>query len=341
MNATSSIVDDRDPRFTYTGEWVLGGSSSELDSTTHGSNVTGSTAVLTFNGTSLGLYGTIAPTNENGQPVTSYSIDNGTAFTYTAPTTNSTLYQQLFYDTYNLKAGMHTLTVTVKNIHPSEYWLDYAVICTEPATNGDTAKSNSHVGPIVGGVLGGIVVFLLAGLFFLWHRRRLQSRGIEIASVTHKFDIQSDMSSASLPRSIPRSKMSPIVTMAQMERGQGSPPETSSSSPSLNNPTYSGPRLAADSTLLPTGVSPSHPHHHTANVIANPTPADETANDQSSGDQPSSPSPRRKDGQRPAPPPPPPPPVPRLHEDGGVRLEGGRLNDPETMIDVPPVYREY
>jgi len=127
MNATSSIVDDRDPRFTYTGEWVLGGSSSELDSTTHGSNVTGSTAVLTFNGTSLGLYGTIAPTNENGQPVTSYSIDNGTAFTYTAPTTNSTLYQQLFYDTYNLKAGVHTLTVTVKNIHPSEYWLDYAV----------------------------------------------------------------------------------------------------------------------------------------------------------------------------------------------------------------------
>src|ERR1700729_3561893 len=111
-------------------------------------------------------------------------------------------------------------------------------ICTEPATNGDTAKSNSHVGPIVGGVLGGIVVFLLAGLFFLWHRRRLQSRGIEIASVTHKFDLQSgmlqhdpctksfsyptvDMSSASLPRSIPRSKMSPIVTMAQMERGQG------------------------------------------------------------------------------------------------------------------------
>ena len=47
---TLSLVDDRDARFTYSDGWYIGGSGSEVDSTTHGSNVSGSTAVLTFNG---------------------------------------------------------------------------------------------------------------------------------------------------------------------------------------------------------------------------------------------------------------------------------------------------
>jgi hypothetical protein len=144
-NATSSIVDDRDPRFTYSEGWILAGSSSELDSTAHGSNITGSTAVLTFNGmisrpiisgvifmtllgTSLVLYGTISPTDKNGPPISSYAIDNGTASTYIAPITNATLFQQPFYEAYGLKSGEHTLTVTVKITEPNEYWLDFALV---------------------------------------------------------------------------------------------------------------------------------------------------------------------------------------------------------------------
>lgn len=49
-NSPSSIVDDRDPRFSYSSGWILGGVESEVDSTTHGSDVNGSTAFLTFNG---------------------------------------------------------------------------------------------------------------------------------------------------------------------------------------------------------------------------------------------------------------------------------------------------
>jgi hypothetical protein len=52
----SSIVDDRDPRFAYTSGWFLrSGVESEFDSTSHGSIVSGSTAVLTFNGRILRL----------------------------------------------------------------------------------------------------------------------------------------------------------------------------------------------------------------------------------------------------------------------------------------------
>lgn len=95
--------------------------------------------------------------------------------------------------------------------------------------------------------------------------------------------------------------------------------------------------LTANHALIPTSVS-QNPHHSTTHIISNPsTPAD------SSGDRPFNDQgrpPRRKGVSRPTPPSP-TRVAPRLHEDGGIRLEGGRLNDPETMVDVPPVYREY
>ena len=35
-------------------------------------------------------------------------------------------------------------------------------------------------------------------------------------------------------------------------------------------------------------------------------------------------------------------PIPRLHEDGGVRLQGGpSAPDQENLTDVPPVYKQY
>lgn len=58
FNSTSIVVDDRDPRITYSGVWSLGGTSGELVSTSHESNVTGSTATLIFNGMSF-LYSVI------------------------------------------------------------------------------------------------------------------------------------------------------------------------------------------------------------------------------------------------------------------------------------------
>ena len=79
-------------------------------------------------GTSLIIYGTVTPTNENGPPVSSYSIDNGPASMYTAPTTNSSLFGLQFYGSRRLTADIHNLTITVESTKPSEYWLDYALV---------------------------------------------------------------------------------------------------------------------------------------------------------------------------------------------------------------------
>jgi hypothetical protein len=53
--ASSSVaetVDDRDLRLEYSGNWILGGGSSEYQSTTHGTYEAGSQAKFTFKGES-------------------------------------------------------------------------------------------------------------------------------------------------------------------------------------------------------------------------------------------------------------------------------------------------
>lgn len=77
-------------------------------------------------------------------------------------------------------------------------------------------------------------------------------------------------------------------------------------------------RPVGNVALLPYGVSPTPSRSFAAQMTSSPT------------------TPLRK-GTNPLL----VPPAARLHEDGGVRLEGGRPRNTESMIDVPPVYREY
>jgi hypothetical protein len=50
--ATSVIVDDTDPRITYTpvSGWYVGGVANELEGTAHGTDMAGATATFTFTG---------------------------------------------------------------------------------------------------------------------------------------------------------------------------------------------------------------------------------------------------------------------------------------------------
>lgn len=50
--ATTVIVDDTDPRITYTplSAWYVGGVSNEYNGTAHGTDTAGATAAITFNG---------------------------------------------------------------------------------------------------------------------------------------------------------------------------------------------------------------------------------------------------------------------------------------------------
>lgn len=82
-------------------------------------------------GTSIEVFGTISAIDRNGPPVSSYSIDNGTAFVFTGPTTNTTIYQQPFFRTNGLEDGEHTLVIRVDGDKPAEFRLDYILVCNE------------------------------------------------------------------------------------------------------------------------------------------------------------------------------------------------------------------
>lgn len=61
-------------------------------------------------GTSVAVYGTINPSGS--RPKSTYVIDNGSAYTYTAPDADDFVYSVLFYQSPTLSDGQHTLVVT-------------------------------------------------------------------------------------------------------------------------------------------------------------------------------------------------------------------------------------
>jgi hypothetical protein len=138
--------------------------------------------------------------------------------------------------------------------------------------------------------------------------------------------------------------VSPVVP-----QGPYSPPGTGDSTSSYlnspNTPVYGGPGIFTSHGLIPIDVSQGQPPHSPSDPTT-PTPANPTPTSPSSDQSPNHQS-RRTRGKsvprltRPTTAPPAAPPTPRLHEDAGIRLEGGRLSDVEAMIDVPPAYREY
>jgi hypothetical protein len=138
--------------------------------------------------------------------------------------------------------------------------------------------------------------------------------------------------------------VSPVVP-----QGPYSPPGTGDSTSSYlnspNTPVYGGPGIFTSHGLIPIDVFQGQPPHSPSDPTT-PTPANPTPTSPSSDQSPNHQS-RRTRGKsvprltRPTTAPPAAPPTPRLHEDAGIRLEGGRLSDVEAMIDVPPAYREY
>jgi hypothetical protein len=50
INSSQAIVDDRDPRIVFTGNWFLNGVSQEYNTSEHGTTSNGATAQFSFNG---------------------------------------------------------------------------------------------------------------------------------------------------------------------------------------------------------------------------------------------------------------------------------------------------
>ncbi|KAJ7306973.1 hypothetical protein DFH08DRAFT_1088807 [Mycena albidolilacea] len=171
MNPT--IIDDRDPKITYTpGTWNRSGTPNEYHGTVSSSINVGDHFSVPFNGTSISVYGTFNSSSAGVK--TSYKIDGGPIITVPSDSSAKDRYQQLFWQSNPLRTGPHTLLVAMVAVNDKAetgegtVWFDYFKVTHA----GSPPKKASHAA-LIGGVTAGAVVLIIAlGLLFLYLRRR-------------------------------------------------------------------------------------------------------------------------------------------------------------------------
>ncbi|KAF8198771.1 hypothetical protein K438DRAFT_1966735 [Mycena galopus ATCC 62051] len=200
---TFSLIDDRDPKITYTGTWNLGGTPNEHNGTVSSSTKVGNHFSVPFTGSAIGVYGTFDSSSAGVE--TSYEIDGGPTTTVTSPSSGTDSYQKLFWQSDPVGTGPHTLVVSMVAVNTGPglgvgegtVWFDYFNV-----THADSAqsppKTTSHAA-LIGGVTAGVVVLIIAaGLLFLYFRRKRKQRST--LSATAITPLPTTMAEAGPPR---------------------------------------------------------------------------------------------------------------------------------------------
>ena len=176
-------------------------------------------------GTSLSWYGMVPPGDPNTPPFATYSIDGGSSvpFKVTPNPTMSNFYQ-LFFTTPSLSPAEHSLLVGANSTLDLMYF--YVTNVTIPSSgsvgsqsggvapssgSSPTSGSSGRLGPILGGVFGGI--FLVSLLLFLYRQRK---RWQEFPQQTDAFvttrEASPFLSSAPIIPNIQQSALAPFST---------------------------------------------------------------------------------------------------------------------------------
>ncbi|KAJ7094736.1 hypothetical protein B0H15DRAFT_137060 [Mycena belliarum] len=129
------IVDDRDASLQTHGPWKhTSAGTVEYFSGTTSSGTSGATAEFTFVGTSVGVFGTVAP----GTGATlEFSVDHGPSSSFPVQSQNSALFHQRFFMSGPLSDGNHTLYINLTSPSSQGIGLDYFLYNTT-STSGKT-----------------------------------------------------------------------------------------------------------------------------------------------------------------------------------------------------------
>jgi hypothetical protein len=166
------IVDDNDPSVTYSS--FLSGSPSYVlayRDSVHTSDSPGSSAMFTFNGSSIEVYGNIGVSEQESTRVISFQLDDGEPEGYYSYTSNYKP-SMLFYSKSGLSAGLHTLRI--ESLTSFTMTLDYFLYNSSSIAATTISSKKEPTGAIIGGVLGGVAAILSVLLLLLFYRRRLR-----------------------------------------------------------------------------------------------------------------------------------------------------------------------
>ncbi|KAJ7722877.1 hypothetical protein DFH07DRAFT_971754 [Mycena maculata] len=217
-----TVIDDRDSTVTYTGTWVVGGTTHEHSGTVSSSVNVGDHFSVPFTGTSIGVYGTYDA--DSAGVHTSYAIDGGSATTVTSTASSNGQddYQQLFWQSSTISNGSHTLVVTMESVNTGDgdgegtIWFDFFNVTvaaastlssagvsssgsssststtatksahassTSSASTAVVSKKSSH-SSLIGGITVAVVVLILCMLVLLRRRRQQQNSNFRPAGIS-------------------------------------------------------------------------------------------------------------------------------------------------------------
>ncbi|KAI0091112.1 hypothetical protein BDY19DRAFT_683874 [Irpex rosettiformis] len=196
-----TVLDDDDSSIAYSEGWDNSSNSwsqTYYEETMHRTSQAGASATISFVGNAISVYG--ATSGNHGEFAVSLDGGLSTSFDGSARKFRP---QILLYYAANLSNGLHMLNITNTDTSGKFLDLDKVVISKweetnsigqtnsssstislgSPSSSSSTAtslpafsKSNTPVGPIIGGTIAGIIALMLISLaiFFLLRRRRSQ-----------------------------------------------------------------------------------------------------------------------------------------------------------------------
>ncbi|KAF8154299.1 hypothetical protein B0H34DRAFT_721318 [Crassisporium funariophilum] len=146
MSQAADQIDDRDSDVAYSQpasgyHWTEHPSGAAFGGTLKLTRTRNANATITFTGTSIAVHGTISDNLTGATPGSTYSVDGGTPFRYTAAPTSSTQNRVQFYQSGPLSNGQHQLVI-VNAIESDFLWLDYFLV-----TKGASTPPNSDPAP--------------------------------------------------------------------------------------------------------------------------------------------------------------------------------------------------
>lgn len=305
-------MDDVDERIVYggpTGAWAKACAENEFGATTQNTRTARATATYKFNGTGIGVYGTLGVEENVDQFTATFTIDNHQPVLYT-PNSRDLRYRTRFFQSPILYEGEHTLEIKDTTENARAIVLDYFVQSVSPVSL--TAKkvpsgpssdpSSPFPGPTAGtpsglpkearypnvalisglSTVGALLLFTIIIGFFVWTRRRSLGRSRRI---------RLNLAGPKAPELKPFLATSGrIVQRASSHRSSGSSAQS----------------LVEHDTTVAAGKGLAHARPNPVHAPAHPVPSS-----------------------------------PKQHQGGGVRLAVGEKADDadEPRDDLPPVYQ--
>ncbi|RDX53888.1 hypothetical protein OH76DRAFT_1399045 [Lentinus brumalis] len=217
----------------------------------------GAKASFKFAGTALGVVGVATTSNTSGPPAARFSIDGQVVQTTTAPNNGSDNYSFDYLDLDGLDSKSHVLEIDVLNatrdypfymdcilylpvqgVSPTASQVVITTFLPAPTSSSSqqasTGKSSVPVGPIVGGVVGGLAVIVAACIaiwFLCFRRRRSTGQAYFYAAHAKPGDLLDEEEVKATPYAVPPS-VAPSSTFGPGSQYQPAPQSASQAPPS-------------------------------------------------------------------------------------------------------------